>query len=135
MIRPTIPSFVAAGIVLAQPMSPDDVNRQLSELRALGFNYLPFYHMGVQMSLAVNDWHGINYWLVNGVNQAEDFNGLKDQLFGFTAQLHKSVTWQFNYFLGYTFAIYSAGLNPYSGQNHPKRARMKLENMDGGNAY
>jgi hypothetical protein len=52
------------------------------------------------MNLAVNDRIGINYWLVNGANQTEDFNGFKDQLVGFTAQPHKSVTWQFNYFLG-----------------------------------
>ena len=35
MIRPSILFFVAAGVALAQAVSQDDVNRQLSELRAL----------------------------------------------------------------------------------------------------
>ena len=39
--------------------------------RALWFDFLPFYHMGVRASYKLNDQLTLNYWLVNGANQAE----------------------------------------------------------------
>jgi len=38
---------------------------------------------------------------VNGTNQAEATNGFKDELFGFTATLRKTITWNVNYYLVY----------------------------------
>jgi hypothetical protein len=73
---------------------------QVNYSRSYYFNYLPFYHMGVRATYPVNDNFSINYWLVNGTNQAEATNGYKDELFGFTAKPGKSVTWVVNYYLG-----------------------------------
>ena len=74
--------------------------------RSYWFNLLPFYHMGVRVNVPITDRFAVNYWLVNGTNQVEATNGFKDELFGFTAQPAKSVTWTLNY---------------YYGQDHPDR--------------
>lgn len=73
---------------------------QINYSRAYWFNFLPFYHMGVRASYKLNDQMTLNYWLVNGTNQAEATNGFKDELFGFTAAPRKTITWIFNYYLG-----------------------------------
>ncbi|MGO9085535.1 MAG: outer membrane beta-barrel protein [Candidatus Sulfotelmatobacter sp.] len=73
---------------------------QFDYSRSLWFNFLPFYHMGVRASLPLNDRFSVNYWIVNGTNQVEATNGFKDELFGFTANPRKSVTWTMNYYLG-----------------------------------
>jgi putative OmpL-like beta-barrel porin-2 len=73
---------------------------QMNYSRAYWFDFLPFYHMGVRASYKVNDELTLNYWLVNGTNQAEATNGFKDELFGFTATPRKTVTWNVNYYLG-----------------------------------
>jgi hypothetical protein len=68
--------------------------------RSYYFDFLPFYHMGVRATYPVSDKFSLNYWVVNGTNQAEATNGYKDELFGFTAKPAKSVTWVMNYYLG-----------------------------------
>jgi hypothetical protein len=73
---------------------------QMNYSRAYWFDFLPFYHMGVRASYQVNDELALNYWLVNGTNQAEATNGFKDELFGFTATPRKTITWNVNYYLG-----------------------------------
>jgi hypothetical protein len=73
---------------------------QMNYSRAYWFDFLPFYHMGVRASYKVNDELTLNYWLVNGTNQAEATNGFKDELFGFTATPRKTLTWNVNYYLG-----------------------------------
>lgn len=73
---------------------------QMNYSRAFWFNFLPFYHMGVQVSYPVNDRFTLNYWIVNGTNQVEATNGFKDELFGFVAAPRKNVSWTFNYYLG-----------------------------------
>jgi hypothetical protein len=73
---------------------------QMNYSRAYWFDFLPFYHMGVRASYKVNDQLTLNYWLVNGTNQAEATNGFKDELFGFTATPNKTITWNVNYYLG-----------------------------------
>jgi hypothetical protein len=80
---------------------------QMNYSRSYWFNFLPFYHMGARVTLPLNDRFSVNYWLVNGTNQVEATNGLKDELFGFTAKPVNSVTWTMNYYLG---------------QEHPDRA-------------
>lgn len=79
---------------------------QMNYSRAYWFDFLPFYHMGVRASYKVNDELTLNYWVVNGTNQAEATNGFKDELFGFTATPNKKMTWNVNY---------------YFGQEHPDR--------------
>ena len=73
---------------------------QMNYSRAYWFDFLPFYHLGVRASYQVNDELTLNYWLVNGTNQAEATNGYKDELFGFTATPNKKITWNVNYYLG-----------------------------------
>ena len=80
---------------------------QMQYSRSYWFDFLPFYHMGVRASIPLNNRFSMNYWIVNGINQVEDTNGFKDEMFGFTAQPIKSVTWTMNYHLG---------------QEHPDRA-------------
>lgn len=80
---------------------------QMQYSRSYWFDFLPFYHMGVRASIPLNNRFSVNYWIVNGTNQVEATNGFKNELFGFTAQPARSVTWTMNYYLG---------------QEHPDRA-------------
>jgi hypothetical protein len=73
---------------------------QMNYSRAFWFDFLPFYHMGVRAAYKVNDKLTLNYWVVNGTNQAEATNGYKDELFGFTATPNKKITWNVNYYIG-----------------------------------
>ncbi len=73
---------------------------QMNYSRSYWFDYLPFYHMGLRAAFKVNDKLTLNYWLVNGTNQAEATNGYKDELFGFTATPNKNITWNLNYYVG-----------------------------------
>jgi len=73
---------------------------QLNYSRSYWFNFLPFYHMGVRAGYKFNDRFAVNYWIVNGTNQAEATNGYKDEMFGFVSTPRKSITWTFNYYLG-----------------------------------
>ena len=73
---------------------------QINYSRSYYFDFLPFYHMGIRASYQVNDRFALNYWVVNGTNQAEATNGFKDELFGFVVKPRKTVTWNVNYYLG-----------------------------------
>jgi len=73
---------------------------QINYSRSFWFDYLPFYHMGARAAYKVNDNLTLNYWLVNGTNQAEATNGFKDELFGFTLTPTKNISWNVNYYLG-----------------------------------
>jgi uncharacterized coiled-coil protein SlyX len=73
---------------------------QMNYSRSYWFDFLPFYHMGVRANYQFSDRFGINYWLTNGTNQTEDFNGFKDQLGGIVLQPNKNVSWTVNYYFG-----------------------------------
>jgi Putative beta-barrel porin-2, OmpL-like. bbp2 len=73
---------------------------QMNYSRSYWFDFLPFYQMGVRATIPLNDRFTVNYWVVNGTNQAEATNGFKDELFGFTAKPVKAVSWTLNYYLG-----------------------------------
>lgn len=73
---------------------------QINYSRSYLFNFLPFYHMGIRANYKFNDKLAFNYWIVNGTQQTEPFNGFKDQFFGFTITPDKNVTWNINYYLG-----------------------------------
>jgi hypothetical protein len=73
---------------------------QLNYSRSFWFNYLPFYHMGVRIGAKLSDSFTVNYWVTNGTQQTEAFNGYKDQMFGFLWQPTKTFNWTVNYYLG-----------------------------------
>ncbi len=73
---------------------------QINYSRSLWFSALPFYHMGARVTYQITDAVAFNYWLVNGTQQTEPFNGFKDELFGLTLKPHKTVSWTLNYYLG-----------------------------------
>lgn len=73
---------------------------QMNYSRSFYFDYLPFYQSGVRTNYKLNDKLAVNYWVVNGTNQAEGTNSFKDELFGFTVQPTKKILWNFNYYLG-----------------------------------
>jgi hypothetical protein len=73
---------------------------QINYSRSLLFDFLPFYHMGARVNYKLGDVVGLNYWITNGTQQTEPFNGFKDQMFGFTVQPNKAVAWTVNYYLG-----------------------------------
>jgi hypothetical protein len=73
---------------------------QMNYSRSFWFNFLPFYHMGARVNYKLNDAVSLNYWLVNGTNQTEPFNGFKDELFGINIKPNKNVSWTANYYLG-----------------------------------
>jgi outer membrane murein-binding lipoprotein Lpp len=73
---------------------------QMNYSRSFWFNFLPYYHMGIRANYAFNDKIAMNYWLVNGAQQTEPFNGFKDEFLGLTLTPTKSITWNMNYYLG-----------------------------------
>ena len=73
---------------------------QMNYSRSFWFDYLPFYHMGLRLNYNFNDRLGVHYWVTNGTQQTEAFNGFKDQSAGFNWQPSKTVNWTFNYYLG-----------------------------------
>ena len=73
---------------------------QMNYSRSYWFNFLPFYHMGARLNYKLNDAVSLNYWVTNGTQQTEPFNGFKDQLFGLNIQPHKNLAWTVNYYLG-----------------------------------
>jgi hypothetical protein len=73
---------------------------QMNYSRSYWFDFLPFYHMGARLNYKLNDTVALNYWVTNGTQQTEPFNGFKDQAFGLNIQPHKNVAWTVNYYLG-----------------------------------
>jgi hypothetical protein len=73
---------------------------QMNYSRSYWFNFLPFYHMGARANYKFNDKVGFNYWVTNGTQQTEPFNGFKDQMFGLNLMPKKTVNWTVNYYLG-----------------------------------
>jgi hypothetical protein len=73
---------------------------QINYSRSFWFDYLPFYHMGLRLNYKVNDKLAVNYWVTNGTQWTEAFNGYKDELFGFVLTPTKNTSWTVNYYLG-----------------------------------
>ncbi|HLH04478.1 MAG TPA: outer membrane beta-barrel protein [Bryobacteraceae bacterium] len=73
---------------------------QINYSRSFWFNFLPFYHLGARLNYKFNDKFAVNYWLVNGTNQSEPFNGFKDEFFGLSFTPTKNITWNAQYYLG-----------------------------------
>jgi Putative beta-barrel porin-2, OmpL-like. bbp2 len=68
--------------------------------RSYYFDFLPFYHMGFRASYNLTPKINVAYWLVNGTQQSEDFNGFKSQAFIFTIKPASTVSWNVNYYVG-----------------------------------
>jgi cell division protein FtsB len=73
---------------------------QMNYSRSYWFDFLPFYHMGARVHYQFTGKFGVNYWITNGTQQTEPFNGYKDEMFGVIVQPVKNVTWTVNYYLG-----------------------------------
>jgi uncharacterized coiled-coil protein SlyX len=73
---------------------------QMNYSRSYWFNFLPFYYTGVRTHYQFSDQFGVNYWVTNGTQQTEAFNGFKDQLGGVVLQPRKNVNWTVNYYFG-----------------------------------
>lgn len=68
--------------------------------RAYLFNFLPFYHSGLRLTLPVNDKVSVLYMLTNGVQQTEDFNDFKSNHVAAIVKPASTVTWTINYYFG-----------------------------------
>jgi Putative beta-barrel porin-2, OmpL-like. bbp2 len=73
---------------------------QINYSRSFWFNFLPFYHLGLRANYKFNDKLAVNYWMVNGTNQSEPFNGFKDQFIGLSITPSRNITWNIQYYLG-----------------------------------
>lgn len=68
--------------------------------RAYLFNFLPFYHSGLRLSLPIGNKVTAMYMLTNGVQQTEDFNNFKSNHFAAIVKPSAKVTWTANYYFG-----------------------------------
>ena len=68
--------------------------------RAFLFNFLPFYHQGLRLSLPVSDTVTLMYMLTNGIQQTEDFNNFKSSHFTAVVKPTSSVSWTTSYYFG-----------------------------------
>lgn len=73
---------------------------QINYSRSFLFNFLPFYHMGARFAYNLTPKINVAYWLVNGAEQTEDFNGFKSQAFIITLKPASSLSWNVNYYFG-----------------------------------
>lgn len=73
-------------------------NNQFS--RAYLFNFLPFYHSGLRLSLPVSDKVTLMYMLTNGIQQTEDFNDFKSNHVTAIVKPTSQVAWTVSYYFG-----------------------------------
>jgi len=73
---------------------------QLNYSRSYYYNFLPFYHEGIRATYNLNSKLSLQYWLVNGANQTEDFNGFKSQAAILTIKPNQNISWNINYYEG-----------------------------------
>lgn len=73
---------------------------QLNYSRSFYYNFLPFYHEGIRAIYNLNSKLSLQYWLVNGANQTEDFNGFKSQAALLTIKPNTTISWNINYYQG-----------------------------------
>lgn len=77
--------------------------------RSFLFTMLPFYHMGFRASYDMSSKATVTAWLVNGMQQTEDFNGFKTTAVLWTLRPAKSLTWAVNYCTGQEQPVSIAG--------------------------
>src|SRR6185369_12875166 len=72
----------------------------------------PFYHFGFRSTYNVNDKLSLTHWLVNGIQQSEDFNGFKSQALIVNVKPISSVSFNLSYYTGLEARDSVANLNP-----------------------
>jgi predicted porin len=80
--------------------------------RSYWFAILPFYHFGLRAAYPFGDKLTATYWLVNGLNQSEDFNAWKSQAVLLTFKPASRITAQTNYYSGREGRVRTSILNP-----------------------
>ncbi len=80
--------------------------------RSYWFAILPFYHFGFRSAYPIGDKLTSTYWLVNGINQSEDFNAWKSQAVLLTYKPTSRITAQANYYAGKEGRVRTSILNP-----------------------
>ena len=73
---------------------------QMNYSRSYYFNFLPFYHFGFRSTYNVNNKLSVTHWLVNGIQQSEDFNGFKSQAILLNLKPTSKISWNVNYYTG-----------------------------------
>ena len=73
---------------------------QMNYSRSFWAYFVPFYHMGARVNYRFTDAFAVNYWITNGTQQTEPFNGFKDQFIGLALRPRKNLTWNVNYYFG-----------------------------------
>jgi hypothetical protein len=68
--------------------------------RAYLFNFLPYYHSGLRLSLPVHDRVTLMYMLTNGIQQTEEFNDFKSSHIVAVVIPATGVSWTVNYYVG-----------------------------------
>jgi hypothetical protein len=68
--------------------------------RAYLFNFLPFYHSGLRVTLPASDKVTLLYMLTNGIQQTEDFNDFKSSHVAAIVKPIAPLTWTVNYYFG-----------------------------------
>ena len=73
---------------------------QINYSRSYLFAFLPAYHTGLRTSYNASGKVGFGYWLVNGANQTEDFNGSKSHVAQLILNPAKTLSWTVQYYTG-----------------------------------
>jgi hypothetical protein len=73
---------------------------QLNYSRSYWFNFLPFYHFGFRSSYDITKKVNLSYWLVNGVQQSEDFNNFKSQAILWNVKPTEHTSFNVNFYSG-----------------------------------
>jgi hypothetical protein len=68
--------------------------------RAYLFNFLPYYHTGVRLTLPVHDRVTLMYTLTNGIQQTEDVNDFKSSHVTAIVTPASGVSWTVSYYVG-----------------------------------
>lgn len=98
----------------ASPLGPEGnyTKDQINYSRSYFFNFLPFYHMGFRTNYKVSDKISLGYSLVNGIQQAEEFNEFKSQLAQLVVTPNSNSSWTLNYYVGQEQRDLVPDLNP-----------------------
>ncbi len=90
---------------------------QINASRSLLYTFLPAYHEGLRAAYPVTSWLSFSGWLVNGINQTEDFNGFKSEAIALVLQPSPKLSWTLNYYTGLEHAQHLPAPTP-DGREH-----------------
>lgn len=85
---------------------------QINYSRSYWFAFLPFYHFGARTNYDVNNSLSLGYWLVNGIEQSEDFNQFKSQAALAHWKPTQNLSWQLLYYVGREQRTFAPGGDP-----------------------